>query len=39
MASSTPVTGDVVVQSPSVVYAWLPRRVVLLLVGDDPFPG
>ena len=39
VALLTPVTGVVDVQSPTVVYTWLPRRVVLLLVGAVPFHG
>jgi len=38
MAPLTPVTDDVGVQSPTVVYAWLPRLVVLP-VGVVPFHG
>ena len=39
MALLNPVTGVVDVQCPTVVYAWPPQRVVLLLVGVVPFPG
>jgi len=39
VAPLTLVTGDVDVQLPAAVYALLPWRVVLPLVGVEPFSG